>query len=158
MLLLRQSQTAVDMCQYTMQISNHQCNQQYYYVGLKKISSLLRVVFVLPVIFPKRNHFSNAGAQKTLQKGDMTSLETRCLARFQCAFTACVCIFKKNTLVGSNQRNYFKNTTACIKRTLKMHMATQLKWRISLQSYFEQLLSWAQVFWSKTLNNECKID
>jgi hypothetical protein len=30
-------------------------------------------------------------------------------------------------LVGSNQRNYFENTNACSKRTLKTTVATQLK-------------------------------
>jgi len=52
-----------------------------------------------------------------------------CDCRFQCAFTACLCVFKEITLVGSSQRNYFENTTACSKRTLKTTVATQLKLR-----------------------------
>ncbi len=31
------------------------------------------------------------------------------------------------SLVGSNQRNYFENANACIKRMLKTTVATQLK-------------------------------
>jgi len=33
-------------------------------------------------------------------------------SRFQRAFTACSCVFKAITWVGSNQGNYFKNVTA----------------------------------------------
>jgi hypothetical protein len=51
----------------------------------------------------------------------------RCDGRFTHAFTACVCVFKEITLVGSNQGNYFENATACSKRTLKTTVATQLK-------------------------------
>jgi len=43
-------------------------------------------------------------------------LKLRCNSRFQRAFTVCNCIFKVITLVGSNQGNYFENTTACSKR------------------------------------------
>jgi hypothetical protein len=43
------------------------------------------------------------------------------------AFTACVRVSKEISLVGSNQGNYFENTTACSKRTLKTTVATQLK-------------------------------
>ena len=50
----------------------------------------------------------------------------RCDGRFTHAFTACVCVFKEITLVGSNQGNYFENATACSKRTLKTTVATQL--------------------------------
>ncbi len=50
----------------------------------------------------------------------------RCDERFTHAFTACSCVFKENTLVGSNQGNYFENENACSKRTLKMTVATQL--------------------------------
>ena len=46
--------------------------------------------------------------------------------RFRHAFTACSCVFKVITLVGSNHSNYFDNATACSKRTLKMRVATQL--------------------------------
>jgi len=54
------------------------------------------------------------------------ALKLSCNSRFQCAFTACIFIFKVITLVGSSQRNYFENATACIKRTLKTTVATQL--------------------------------
>ena len=47
--------------------------------------------------------------------------------RFQRAFTACCCIFKEITLVGSNQRHYFENANARIKRTLKTRVATRLE-------------------------------
>jgi len=54
------------------------------------------------------------------------SIKLSCDSRFQCAFTACVCVFKEITLVGSSQRNYFENAAACSKRTLKTIVATQL--------------------------------
>jgi len=57
----------------------------------------------------------------------VSPLKLRCDSRFQHAFTACNCVFKVMTLVGSNQGNYFENTTACSKRTLKTRLATQLK-------------------------------
>ncbi len=50
-----------------------------------------------------------------------------CDERFAQAFTACGCVFKEITLVGSKQGNYFENATACSKRTLKTTVATQLK-------------------------------
>jgi len=46
--------------------------------------------------------------------------------RDQRAFTACSCVFKEITLVGSNQGNYVENATACRKRSLKTRVATQL--------------------------------
>jgi len=56
------------------------------------------------------------------------SLKLSCDSRFQRAFTACCCIFKVITLVWANQGNYFENTNACSKHTLKTTVATQLKW------------------------------
>ena len=41
-------------------------------------------------------------------------------------FTACYCVFKEITSVGSNLRDYFENANACIKRTLKTRVATWL--------------------------------
>jgi len=55
------------------------------------------------------------------------TLKLRCDECFTHAFTACGCVFKEITLVGSNQGNYFENATACRKRTLKTTVATQLK-------------------------------
>ncbi len=57
----------------------------------------------------------------------LTELKLHCDTRFQPAFTARGCVFKVITLVGSNQSNYFENTTACSKRTLKMRVATRFK-------------------------------
>jgi len=54
------------------------------------------------------------------------NLKVRCDERFTHALTACGCVFKEITLVGSNQGNYFENATACCKRTLKTTVATQL--------------------------------
>jgi len=51
-------------------------------------------------------------------------LMVSCDSCFLRAFTACV--FKAITLVGSNQRNYFENATACSERTLKTTVATQI--------------------------------
>ncbi len=53
-------------------------------------------------------------------------LKLRCDERFTHAFTACGCIFKEITLVGSNQGNYFENGDACSKRMRKTTVATQL--------------------------------
>jgi len=55
------------------------------------------------------------------------SLKLSCDSRFQRAFTACSCVFKLITLVGSNQGNFFENATTCRKRMLKTRVATQLK-------------------------------
>jgi len=57
----------------------------------------------------------------------LCSIKLSCDSRFQRAFTACVCVFKEITLVGSNQRNYFENANACSKRTLKTTVTIQLK-------------------------------
>jgi len=64
------------------------------------------------------------------------SLWLRCDERFTHAFTACNCVFKENTLVVSNQGNYFENATACRKRTLKTTVATQLKVAIHIALNF----------------------
>jgi len=63
-------------------------------------------------------------------------LKLSCDSRFQHAFTACVCVFKVITLVGSNQRNYLENATTCSKRTLKTTVATQLKCILVLTSRY----------------------
>ncbi len=55
-----------------------------------------------------------------------TLFKLSCDSRFQRAFSACSCIFKVLTLVGSNQSNFFDNATACNKLTLKTLVATQL--------------------------------
>ena len=52
-------------------------------------------------------------------------VKARCHTRCKDAFTACFCLFKEVTLVGSNQRNYLENTNTCSKRTLKTR-ASQL--------------------------------
>jgi len=54
-------------------------------------------------------------------------IKLRCDERFTHAFTACGCVFKEITLVGSNQGNYIENATECKKRMLKTTVATQLK-------------------------------
>ena len=54
------------------------------------------------------------------------TLKLRCDSRFQRAFTACSCVFKVITLIGSNQGNYFENPTTCSKRMRKTLVATQL--------------------------------
>ncbi len=50
----------------------------------------------------------------------------RCDSRFQRAFTACGCVFKVFTLIGSNQGNYFENATTYSNRMRKTLVATQL--------------------------------
>jgi len=67
------------------------------------------------------------------EKVQNETFKLRCDMRFQRAFTACRFVFKITTLFGSNQSIYFENATACSKRTLKMHVATQLfllKWKL----------------------------
>ncbi len=59
----------------------------------------------------------------------LSSLKLSCDNHFQRAFSACVCIFKVFTLVGSSQRNYIENAITCSKRTLKTTVATQLRLR-----------------------------
>jgi hypothetical protein len=43
------------------------------------------------------------------------SFKLRCDTRFQGVFTACGCVFKEITLVGSNQSIFFEKATACSK-------------------------------------------
>ncbi len=64
-------------------------------------------------------------------------VKLRCDERFTHAFTACSCVFKEITLVGSNQGNFFENENASSKRTLKTTVATQLNWvnLLALQQY-----------------------
>ncbi len=49
-----------------------------------------------------------------------TKLKLRCDSRFQRALTACSCVFKVITLIGSNQGNFFENATTCRKRVRKV--------------------------------------
>jgi len=56
----------------------------------------------------------------------LNSLKLNCDSRFQRAFTACSCVFKEITLVGTNQHNYFEKPNASSKRALKTTVATQL--------------------------------
>ncbi len=42
------------------------------------------------------------------------SLKLSCNSRFLHAFTACICVFKVITFVGSSQRDYFENTTSSV--------------------------------------------
>ena len=53
-------------------------------------------------------------------------IKARCHKRFQHALTACCCVFKEVTVVGSNQQNYLENENTCSKRTLKTRVATRL--------------------------------
>jgi len=64
---------------------------------------------------------------KKLKELARLSLKLHCDSRFQRVFTACICVFKVITLIGSNQGNYFENAIACSKRTLKTTVAMQLK-------------------------------
>jgi len=61
----------------------------------------------------------------TIQKnGNFFGLKLSCDSRFQRIFTACACVFRVITLVGSSQHNFFENKNACSKRTLKPIVAT----------------------------------
>jgi len=57
----------------------------------------------------------------------LSEFKLSCDSRFQRAFTACSCVFKVITLIGSNQGNFFENATTCSKRMLKTRVTTQLK-------------------------------
>jgi len=71
-------------------------------------------------------------------------LKLHCDTRFQRAFTACNFIFEEITLVWANQCNYFENTSACGKRTLKTTVATQLKQRFCVEgNFYRQALLWS---------------
>jgi len=91
-------------------------------------SSLLQACLHHPPLFLTskfysfiKKHFQN------YQKNHFGScIKLCCDSRFQRAFTACSCVFKVITLIGSNQGNYIENATACSKRTLKTTVATQL--------------------------------
>jgi len=65
---------------------------------------------------------------KNVYKNNLSKIciKLRCNSHFQREFTACSCIFKVITLIGSNQDYYFENATACSKHTLKTTIATQL--------------------------------
>jgi len=65
--------------------------------------------------------------------GFSSRIKLRCHERFAHAFTACGCVFKVITLIGSNQGNYFENATTCSKRMRKTLFATQLKWHVATQ-------------------------
>jgi len=69
--------------------------------------------------------------EKTQIQKETLNVIARCDERFTHAFTACGCVFKEITLIGSNQGNYFENATACSKRTLKTTVATQLYFKFS---------------------------
>jgi len=56
----------------------------------------------------------------------LSGLKLSCHTYFQHTSTACICVFKEITFVGSNHRNYFENANACSKRTLRTTVATQL--------------------------------
>jgi len=49
------------------------------------------------------------------------ALKLRCDERFTHGFTACGCVFQVIILVWVNQRNFFENATARIKRMGKTH-------------------------------------
>ncbi len=54
-----------------------------------------------------------------LISNESRGFKLRCDERFTHTFTACGCVFKEITLVGSNQGNFFENATACSKCMLK---------------------------------------
>ncbi len=71
-------------------------------------------------------------SKQQLQKVQTYVVKLHCDERFTHAFTACGCVFKEITLVGSNQGIYFENATACSKRMLKTTVATQLYLKLCL--------------------------
>jgi hypothetical protein len=78
-----------------------------------------------------KDHFYKARTNKFVII--FRSLKLRCDSRFQRAFTACSCVFKVTTLIGSNQGNYFENATTCSERMRKTLVATQLKDRFEIK-------------------------
>ncbi len=98
----------------------------------KFVSSILASKIVFLDIWPQWSISRGSTTLKEQQqtnkqtKNGYSSFKLRCDDRFTHAFTACGCVFKEITLVGSNQGNYFENATACSKRKLKTTVATQL--------------------------------
>jgi len=80
-------------------------------------------------------------------------------SRFQHAFTECVCVFKVITLVWANHGNYFENAIACVKRTLKTTVATQLEVSdvIYLFYYLWNLLRTAKSYFFPTWEKENEV-
>ena len=106
---------------------------KFYFKGLCKSSSLnLRLEVNKTKAWQKSSLRTKGPARLGLDYFRLDPLlvgmfKLRCDGRFTHAFTACVCVFKEITLVGSNQGNYFENATACSKCMLKTTVATQLK-------------------------------
>ena len=65
-------------------------------------------------------------------------VEARCHMRFQHAFTACFCVFKVVTLIGSNHHNFCQNATACstrmLQRVSQLCFSIHAVYAVSLQS------------------------
>jgi len=91
-----------------------------------------------------QNNFNRSKSFKSRNFYNWEELKLRCDSRFQRAFTACSCVFKLITLIGSNQGNYFENATTCSKRMRKTLVATQLniadlrKSRTNKKFFFKQ--------------------
>jgi len=92
---------------------------KFYFKGLCKSSSLnLRLEVNKTKAWQKSSLRTKGPARLGLDYFRLDPLlvgmfKLRCDGRFTHAFTACVCVFKEITLVGSNQGNYFENATAC---------------------------------------------
>jgi len=67
-------------------------------------------------------------------------LKLQCDERFTHAFTACSCVFKEITLVGSSQGNYFEKANAFSKRKQKTRVTTQLWGQFHQHSTYKQLI------------------
>jgi len=67
---------------------------------------------------------------------DVAEFKAALRQSFSALFTACSCVFKVITLIGSNQGNFFENATTCSKRMRKTLVATQLKELVLKMLYY----------------------
>jgi len=103
-----------------------------------------RFIFRLPLVNCKCTNATFFGSEEVLflafshlPLAKVCEVKLCCDDRFTHAFTACSCVFKVITLVGSNRGNYFENATACSKRTLKTTVIIQLKGSTrAIENYF----------------------
>jgi len=84
-----------------------------------------------------------------------TIIELHCDERFKHAFTACTCVFKEITLVWVNQRNFFENANACVKRSSQRSYKFFL---VQLNMYAEVECFWedCQLYNNEVTNQEIK--
>jgi len=87
----------------------------------KVLSRLFTVDCLQSIVYSPQTNFSCCS--------HLLTFKLSCDSRFQLAFTACSCVFKEITLVGSNHGNYFKT---------QLH-AVNARWKRVSQRSFQRL-------------------